>query len=140
MEPNDIAMKFASASSTCKNGKCPFSSECRGTSDTCKMKEVAMVIRSLVAENTVLKSKLNAISGISDIALSYIADVERVNEYYYRTCSAFQRGYKPKTKITRKNPRTYRKRKPKDPVKMDGDEHYAYDEPKQKSEPQIVII
>ena len=36
--------------------------------------------------------------------------------------------------------RQNKKRKPKDPVEMDGDERYAQDEPKKKSEPEIVII
>jgi len=139
MTPQEIAMKFASASATCKNGKCPFTSECRGTTETCKMKEVAMMIRAMMAEITTLQAKYNAMEGIAKQVLTYISDLEKVNSQYYQLVSKFQNGYRPKQKIVRKDARRIRKKKI-DPVKMDGDEHYAYEEPKQKTELPVVII
>jgi len=139
MTPQEIAMKFASASATCKNGKCPFTSECRGTTETCKMKEVAMMIRAMMAEITTLQAKYNAMEGIAKQVLTYISDLEKVNSQYYQLVSKFQNGYRPKQKIVRKDARRIRKKKI-DPVKMDGDERYAYEEPKQKTELPVVII
>lgn len=141
MTPSEIAMKFASASATCKNGKCPYSSQCRGTSDTCLLKEVAMVIRSLMAENSTLKAQYDALRLISHASLEYIQELEKVNQYYYQLCTKFQEGYRPKSKIVKKETRMYRKKKrPKDLTKIDGDERYAYEEPKEKTELPVVII
>lgn len=140
MTPHEIAMKFASASATCKNGRCPFTSECRGTSETCKMKEVAAIIRSLVAENATLRAQYAALDGISQQVIEYMSNLEKINEYYYKLCTSFQNGYKPKAKIVRKDARLRKKKRPKDPVLMDGDERYAYDEPKEKTELPVVII
>lgn len=139
MTPHEIAMKFASASSSCKNGKCPFTADCRGTTDTCKMKEVAMVIRGLVAENETLRAQYNALDAIAKQVVPYVRELERINEHYYRTIESFQRGYRPKVKRKRLKPG----RKPKektDPIEMDGDERYAYKEPKVKTELPVVII
>ncbi len=140
MTPQEIAMKFSSASATCKNGKCPFTSECRGTTETCKMKEVAMMIRAMMAEITTLRTKYDALDGIAKIVLTYVADLEKVNEQYYQLVSKFQNGYRPKAKIVRKDARKIHKKKKIDPVKMDGDERYAYEEPKEKTELPVVII
>ena len=139
MTPNEVAMKFASASATCRNGKCPFTSDCRGTTETCKMREVAAIIRALVAENATLRARCAALDGISQEALGYMASLEKINEYYYKLCSSFQNGYRPKAKIVRKDARMRRKKKPKDPVLMDGDERYAYDEPKEPDLPVVII-
>lgn len=133
-------MKFASASATCKNGKCPFTSECRGTTETCKMKEVAMMIRAMLAEISTLQAKCNALDGISQEALEYMSNLEKVNNYYHRLCASFQDGYRPKKKIVKKDARLRQKKKPKDPLKMDGDERYAQDEPKKTQELPVVII
>lgn len=139
MTPHEIAMKFASASATCGNGRCPFSSECRGTTETCKMKEVAMVIRDLVAENATLKAQCNAVNELSKTALVYMGSLEKIVDYYHRTCVSFQNGYRPKKKIAKKSARTTKKRKPKDPSEMDGDERYAYT-PEKPEKPETVII
>ena len=137
MTPQEIAMKFASASSTCKNGKCPFTADCRGTTDTCKMKEVAMVLRGLVAENDTLRAQYTALNAIVQQVIPYIHELERINERYYRTIESFQRGYKPKAKRKRLKPRTPPKKK--NPVEMDGDERYAYVEPKKPELPVVII-
>ena len=50
MTAEEVAMKFASASATCKGSKCPFAAGCTGNYDTCKMKEVASILRFEVAE------------------------------------------------------------------------------------------
>lgn len=141
MTPSEIAMKFASASATCRNGKCPYSSQCRGTSETCLLKEVAMVIRSLEAENTTIRAQYDALRMISHVSLEYIHELEKVNKYYYDICTKFQAGYRPRNKIVKKETRMYRKKKrPKDLTKIDGDERYAYEEPKEKTELPVVII
>ena len=140
MTPQEVAMKFASASATCRNGKCPFTSECRGTNDTCKMKDVAMIIRSLLAEIATLKTKYNVLDGITQQSLEYMASLEKINEYYYKTCASFQRGYKPKAKIVRKDARIRKKKRPKDPVEMDGDERYAYVNPDKEPDLPVVVI
>ena len=140
MTPNEIALKFASASATCKNGKCPFNSECRGTTETCKMKEVAMIIRAMMAEIATLEAKYNALDVIAKASLGYMTNLEKINKYYYDLCSRFQNGYRPKKKIVKRDARVRQKKKPIDPVKMDGKERYAYDEPKEKTELPVVII
>ena len=94
MTPQEIALKFASASSTCQNGKCPFTAGCRGTTDTCKMKEVAMVIRGLIDENETLRAKYNLVNAIAQEVVPYVRELERINEHYYRTIDSFQRGYR----------------------------------------------
>ena len=140
MMPHEVAMKFASASAKCGNGRCPYTSECKGTTETCKMKEVAMMIRSLVAENETLKAKCMLMEVVTQSVNQYIKDLEKVNEYYYRLCIAFQNSYRPKPKIVKKSARKMHRRKKLDPVKMDGDERYAYDEPKEKTDLPVVII
>ena len=140
MTPQEVAMKFASASATCKNGRCPFTADCRGTTDTCKMKEVAMLIRAMMAETTTLQSKYNVLDGIAKQLLDYVCELEKVNERYYRLAVSFQNGYKPKNKIKRKKPIRRTPKKKLDPVEMDGDKRYEYEEPKEKLDLPVVII
>lgn len=139
MTPNEIAMKFASASATCKNGKCPFTAQCRGTSDTCKMKEVAMVIRAMQAEIDTLRSKYITLNGIAAEALKHMEALEKINERYYRLAVSFQNGYRPKAKIRRKKPNKPSKKKLENPVLMDGDERYAQEEPR-KTPPDLPVV
>ena len=140
MTPAEIAMKFSSASATCRGNKCPYCAECRGTTETCKLKEVAITIRALVAENTTLRAKSDLLSILSEEAVKYIKSLEQVNDYYYNVIKRFQDSYRPKVKVVKKDARMYRKRKPKDVHEMDGDERYAYEEPKVKNELPVVII
>ena len=140
MTPAEIALKFASASATCRGNKCPYSSECRGTTESCNLKEVAMSIRALVAENVTLRSQKDLLSVLSEEAFKYIKSLEQVNEYYYNVIKRFQDSYRPQQKVVKKDARMYRKKKPKDVHEMDGDERYAYEEPKVKNELPVVII
>lgn len=139
MTPSEVAMKFASASATCKNGKCPFTSECRGTTETCKMKEVAMIIRAMETEIKALHEKYSVLDGVAKQILDYVASLEKINEQYYRIISSFQNGYRPKAKVVRKDARKKKKKKPT-LVEMDGDERYAYTPPKEKPDIPVVII
>lgn len=136
MTPQEIAMKFASASATCKNGKCPYTAQCRGTTDTCKMKEVAMVIRATLEELATMHAKYAVLEGMAKQLLRYVSDLEGINERYYRLARSFQDGYRPKKKIRRKG---VPKRKKKNPVLMDGDERYAQDEPR-KTPPELPVV
>lgn len=140
MTPQEIAMKFSSASATCKNGRCPFTSECRGTTETCKMKEVAMVIRSLMVDLETLQIKYATLAGVVKEVLGYITDLENANNKYHKLCVSFQNGYRPKAKIVRKGTKMRRKKKPVDPVEMDGNERYAYEEPKEPKEELPVVF
>lgn len=136
MTPQEIAMKFASASATCKNGKCPFTAQCRGTTDTCKMKEVAMIIRAIMEELATVRAQNRVLEGMSQELLKYVHDLEVINERYYRLAVSFQNGVRPKAKIKRKKPI----RKPrKNPIEMDGDERYAQDEPR-KTPPDLPVV
>lgn len=141
MTPQEIAMKFASASATCKNGnRCPYSSECKGTGDTCKMKEVAMIIRSLLEELSIYRAKYKTLEGLTAVLCDYVRDLEQINEDYYRLCVAFQNGYRTKSRVKRKR-RKHIPRKNIPVEQMDGDERYAYEEPKEpKPDLPVVII
>ena len=141
MIPSEVAMKFASASATCKNGKCPYTSECRGTTETCKLKEVAMIIRALEAEVDTLRSRCDVLTGQLLEFKKYISNLENINERYYRLAVSFQHGYRPKSKIKRKRVNKPSKKKLDNPVLMDGDERYAKEEPpKTKPDLPVVII
>ena len=99
-----------------------------------------MSIRALVAENVTLRSQKDLLSVLSEEAFKYIKSLEQVNEYYYNVIKRFQDSYRPKQKVVKKDARMYRKKKPKDVHEMDGDERYAYEEPKVKNELPVVII
>ena len=139
MTPHEIAMKFASASATCKNGKCPFTADCRGTSDTCKMKEVAMIIRSMQAEIDTLRSRYEAVSGITAEMLKHMSALEKINERYYRHAVSFQNGYRPRAKIKRKRTPKPSKKQLENPVLMDGDKRFEHVEPP-KNPPDLPIV
>ncbi len=138
MTPQELATKFVSASTTCRNGKCPFTTQCRGTTETCKMKEVAMIIRGVVEENETLRARNALLEALTKPLIPYINDLERINEHYYQTIKSFQDGYRPKTKRKKLKPR-----KPpvkEDPKEMDGDERYAQQPPKKKPDLPVVMI
>lgn len=137
MTPYEIANKFASASATCQNGKCPYTAQCRGTTETCKMKEVAMIIRTLMAEISEVNARNKILEGMANYMCDYIRDLESINERYYRLAHSFQQGYRTNSKIRRKPPRSYKKI---DPALMDGNPKYEYEEPKEKVDLPVVII
>lgn len=137
MTPQEIAMKFASASATCKNGKCPFTAQCNGTNETCKMKEVAMIIRATLEELATVRAKFDTLDGMSKVLIRYARDLEQINERYYRLIVSFQNGTKPKSKIKRKKVRKLKRKR--NPVEMDGDERYAQEEPR-KTKPDLPVV
>ena len=142
MTPEEIAMKLASASAQCGNGKCPYTSECKNTHETCKMKEVALVIRALLAELSKLRAEHEALKGGAVIMSGYLHELEKINAQYYRIISQFQQGYRQKAKVKKRVPHigSARGRRQKDPLKMDGDERYAMPEEPKEPKPQAVII
>jgi len=141
MTPQEVAMKLASASATCRNGKCPYTSECGGTSDTCKMKEVSMIIRALLTELATANAQYKALLEINQSLNNYVADLEDINAQYHKLIVSVQAGYRPRHNAKRRKPRKVKKGKPMDPVLMDGDERYAQPEPpKTKPDLPVVII
>lgn len=139
MDHLEVAMKFASASATCKNGKCPYTADCRGTNETCKMKEVAMMIRALDAEVSTLQARCEKLENELAESRKYASSLEAINERYYRLSVSFQNGYRPKAKIKRKRVNKPSKKKLANPVLMDGDERYAKEEPK-KTKPDLPVV
>ena len=140
MTPQETAMKLASASATCEKHKCPFASKCKGDYSTCAMKEVALTIRSSLAEIETLEA---TVRGLRDMLLAvhqYTLDLEKVNKRYHDMIVAFGHGYRPKN--PHKVKRVYRRHlKPKkDPVEMDGDERYAYEPPKTTEPPPPLVV
>lgn len=144
MTPQEVAMKFASASATCKGDKCPLRTTCTGRSETCGMKEVTMIIRSLLAEIETLQAENTLLHQTIENHLGYINALEDVNEKYYRLCVSFQQGRMMKSKVRRyktKRAAPKPRRKKKDPVEMDGDPRYAAPPTKpRKPELPVVII
>lgn len=140
MTPQEVAMKFASASATCKNGKCPYMAECKGTTDTCKLKEVSMIIRALMNELATLTAQNKTLQEINNTLSDYVSDLEDVNRQYHSLVLSFQAGYRPKKNGKRRKPRKTQKKKPLDPVLMDGDERYKYVDPKKEPDLPVVII
>ena len=137
MIPSEVAMKFSGASATCGNGKCPYTSQCRGTIETCLMKDVAAMIRGMMAEIATLQARIEHMEAVTEEDKNYIQALEKVNDQYKRTIYAYNRSM-PNTKSVRKESKKPRRRK--DPKEMDGDERYAYVEPKKKVEPPVVFI
>lgn len=138
--PEEVAMKFASASATCKNGKCPYTAECKGTRETCKMTDVALMIRALTLELTKLRTEHESLKKGTVLLAGYIHDLEKINAQYYKVISAFQRGYVQRTKVKKRVPHIGSGRRKKDPLKMDGDERYAMPEEPKEPKPPVVII
>lgn len=142
MTPEEIAMKFASASATCRGGKCPYTAECQGTRETCKLKEVALTIRSQCLEIEKLNSECQSLRGATQLIAKYCAELERINDAYYKIISKFQSGYRPTAKPKKRVPHigSGRGRKKKTLVEMDGDERYAMPaEPKPPKDPVVII-
>lgn len=146
MESRDVANKFAYACNTCKGNRCPYSSQCTGKSETCKMKEVAMMIRSKDCEIDTLSAAIKGYDSVLMSLMEYIKSLEDINQRYHNLTVAFQQSYRPsnKTYRGRKGPVRVRQKKKltqEDLIRMDGDERYA-DEAPIKPPPQkpMVII
>ena len=76
MLPLEMAMKLASASTTCERHKCPFMAKCKGDYSTCVMKEIALMLRAQNAEIESLKSMVTAYQNIIATTQIYINDIE----------------------------------------------------------------
>lgn len=142
MAPLDIAAKFSSAHNHCKGNRCPYVTGCTGKPDTCKLRDVAMVLRAQEAEIDSLKI---TVAGLRDIILMlqrYAAEQEEINIRYRNLVQAFQHGYKPKRKLSHVKYKRPVKPRKKIPVEqMDGDERYAQpDPPKNPPEDPMVVI
>lgn len=142
MTPEEIAMKFASASATCRGGKCPYTAECHGTRETCKLKEVALVIRSQCLEIEKLTAERDSLRGATQLISAYCTELERINDAYYKIISKFYSGYRPAARPKKRVPHigSARGRKKKSLIEMDGDERYAMpEEPKPPKDPVVII-
>ena len=138
MTPNEMASMLASMQGRCQNGKCPFSAKCKGPNGECEFKEIAFLIRALMAEVVKVRAANTALVKCYDALNDYIKELEDVNERYYRAIRAFQDGVRPSKKMKRS--RLYKRKPPKNPLLADGDERYAYVEPKQDEKLPLVIL
>lgn len=147
MTPEEIAMKLASASATCEGNKCPYRASCKGDRLSCKMNDVALMLRAESAEITKLRSELESLKQGAIALANYTTELERINKKYYKIIAAFQDGYRTRAKLREKVPRIgsaitkgNRGRKKKSLVEMDGDERYAMpEEPKPPKDPVVII-
>ena len=138
MTSQEVATKFASASAQCKGDRCPYAPQCTGKRETCKLVEVALIIRSLNAEIDSLTAVNKSLNAIVVALMDYINGLEDANRKYFNLVRAFQTGYRPKKGVTkRRKPR--RLKLPKDLTKADGKEIYAQ-EPEPKPKEEVVII
>lgn len=142
MTPEEIAMRFASASAKCRNEKCPFMSECQGTRETCKLIEVAAIIRAQCLENEKMRSECESLRGAIRLIAKYCNELERINDAYYKIISRFMSGIKPTAKPKKRVPHigSGRGRKKKSLIDMDGDERYAMPEEPKEPKPQEIVI
>lgn len=142
MKPFDIAATFSSAHNHCKGNRCPYVSGCTGKPDTCKLRDVAMVIRAQEAEIDSLKITVAGLRDIIVMLQRYAAEQEEINARYRNLVQAFQKGYKPKRKLSHvKGTRPVKPRKKIPVEQMDGDVRYALPDPPPKypDEPMVVI-
>lgn len=142
MTQQEMAIKLASASACCSKMKCPFTGTCKGAYESCAMKDVALMIRSDLAEIDALRNTVTALKDILIGVNRYIIDLEKINKRYRDIIVGFGMGYRPrKPGKIRKVPKKHISKLKKDPVEMDGDERYAFDpEPKTEPEPPVVMI
>lgn len=146
MTPFGIAAKFSSAYNYCKGNKCPYSGSCNGHRDTCKLIDVAMLLRAKEAEIDTLRTQVNGLRDMIEVMRVYAKDLEDINARYRNLVIAFQNGYKPKRKLshtkTKKPGRPPRLPKGKKPEDVDGNERYAFDpeaKPPQPAQEMVVI-
>ena len=140
MTQQETAMKLASASSKCEKHKCPFVSQCKGDYTSCSMKEVALMLRSNMAEIETLHRVIQGLSEILSSVHEYTRDIEKINKRYHDMIVAFGHGYRPPKphKIRRLYQSKIMKRKT--PEERDGDPRFAYEEEKKESPPPMVVI
>lgn len=141
MQPLEMAMSLASASSRCEKHKCPFMSKCKGDYTTCTMKDIALMLRAQNAEIETLRAMVEGLQTLLYGVHDYVQDLEKINKRYHDLVLAFEAGYRPKSR-TKKPRRGVRKSLiKKTPEEMDGDERYAYDPPKTtEPAPPLVVI
>ena len=140
MTPQELAMMCANASTKCEKYKCPFAAKCKGSYETCVMKEIAMIIRANLAEIDTLNAVTKGLSAFLVGTKDYIVDLEKINRRYRDLIIAFGKGYKPKKPgSVRRVPKKRLNKKKKDPTEMDGDERYAFD-PDEKPEPEAPLV
>ena len=138
MQPLEVALKLASASSKCEKHKCPFASKCKGDYTTCTMKEVALILRAQQAEIESKQAMIKSFQAMMAATHQYIVEIEKINKRYHDLVIAFQNGYRPKKRY---KPKRSPSRKHIDPVQMDGKEQYAYEPPSAREpEPPLVVI
>lgn len=144
MMPEEVAMKFASASATCRNTRCPYASDCKGTLETCKIREVGLIIRTLLEEEEKLRHENDLLTGAMKLIAKYCNELEKINRAYYKIIMRYQAGhsttYKPKKRAPYIGSGRGRGRKKKSLIEMDGDERYAMpEEPKPPKDPVVII-
>lgn len=142
MTPEEVAMKFASASATCRGEKCPYKNDCKGTIETCGLRDVALILRTQAAENEKLRAECETLTGSIRLVADYCSSLEKINRAYYKIILRYQAGhctaYKPKKRVPHIG--SARGRKKKSLIEMDGDERYAMpEEPKPPKDPVVII-
>ena len=138
MTAEEVDLKFGSASATCKGNKCPFAAGCTGRYDTCKLKEVATILRFQITELEQLRSEAELLRGAVALIGNYCHELEKINKAYYRLLMKYYDGEHPKVRPKKRTPRVNRKKKSL--IEMDGDERYAMpEEPKEPKQPVVII-
>lgn len=140
MKADEVANKFQSASATCRGNKCPYAAECKGTRETCKMREIALLIRTMANELVEVHAQYDALSQGAKVLVKYIVSLEKINAEYYKMIRKFQDGYRPSNRIKKGVPHIGSGRKKKPPEEMDGDKRYAMPEDNKKEKRPVVII
>lgn len=133
-------MKMMSACNTCQGTKCLYRTQCKGTSQSCPLKEVAMTLRAQEARIRTLEAELAAANGNIETLTQELDELEKVNKDYYKLVVAFQSSYRPVKATKKGKPRRGRPMKKKDPVEMDGDERYGIRISKKEEEHPLVLI
>lgn len=142
MTPEEIALKFASASATCRGHDCPYAAQCRGSLETCKLKEISLIVRSMILELEKVRTEYELLRQGTVLLNEYVRSLEQINAKYYKTICRFIDGYRPPKKTKPYVPKigSGRGRKKKNLIDRDGDERYAMPEEPKPPKPQVVII
>lgn len=124
MTPYEIAMQFMSARNQCRGDRCIFRTKCGKGGESCPFKEIAMTLRAQEARIETLETQLASAEQINQAQADEIIKLRKVNKDYNKLVNAFRAGYRPPRVSKGGKPRRVVRRK-KDPVEMDGDEHYG---------------
>lgn len=144
MTPEEIAMKFASASATCRGGeRCPYITNCTGHTEDCRLKEVAMTIRAQSVKIERLEAKCAAMKEYAEALDAYADKMENIAREYESIIKRFQNGYRPSYKLKcRKKPKTgvdtSKIKKVDDLLALDGKERYEL--PARPKEPKMARV